>query len=64
VALTERRDPAVLDALGAAYAASGQFAEAIAAAEAALALASSDADAIRERRDSYRRSRPYRFPDR
>jgi len=57
VALTGRADPAVLDALGAAYAAAGQFAKAIEAAEAALALNPPNASAIRERRDSYKTPR-------
>jgi tetratricopeptide (TPR) repeat protein len=37
--MTGRRDPMALDALGAAYAAAGRFADAVSAAKAALALA-------------------------
>ena len=56
------RDPAVLDVLGVAYAAAGRFAEAIAAAEAALAEhpAPVFAGEIRARLERYRRAEPYR----
>jgi len=64
VALTDRRDAAALDVLGASYAASAEFAKAIEAAEAALALAPTNAAAIRERRDLYKLSRSYRLPRR
>jgi tetratricopeptide (TPR) repeat protein len=64
VALSDRRDAAALDVLGAGYAASAEFGKALEAAEAALALAPANASAIRERRDLYTRSRPYRLPER
>lgn len=61
--LTERRDPAVLDILAAAYAATGDFERAGATAEAALALTPADgAASIRERLALYRQNRPYRLP--
>jgi hypothetical protein len=61
--LTGRRDPQVLDAVAAAYAAAGRFDEAIAAAERAAALAGDDlAPAVRERLARYRRHEPYRVP--
>ncbi len=65
VALTARRDALVLDVLGAAYAASGQFERAVRTAEEALALAPPDslAGEIRRRRDLYRGGRAYRQPE-
>jgi len=61
-ALTGRRDPQMLDALAAAYAASGRFDDAIATAERAAALAGDDlAPAVRERLALYRKHEPYRL---
>ncbi|MBM4018221.1 MAG: tetratricopeptide repeat protein [Planctomycetes bacterium] len=67
VALTGRRDASALDALGGAYAQSGRFAEAAAAAEEAAAMAASKgnaqlAAAIRARLAAYRAGRPCRVP--
>ncbi len=64
VALTARRDADALDALGAAYASSGRFDEAIAAARSALDLttaagARERADQIRARLELYRRRQPF-----
>jgi tetratricopeptide (TPR) repeat protein len=63
--LTGYKNPAILDTLGAAYAASGQFERAVATAEAALALASASkadelAEQIRERLELYRQEKAYR----
>lgn len=68
-ALTERRQPAVLDALAAAYAAAGRFGNAVETAEQAVALASQAGDAalaraIEARLERYRRRAPYRAPGR
>jgi tetratricopeptide (TPR) repeat protein len=61
-ALTGRHDPQVLDALAAAYAAAGRFADAIETAERAVTLAGEDlAPAVRERLALYRRHEPYRL---
>jgi tetratricopeptide (TPR) repeat protein/mono/diheme cytochrome c family protein len=63
-ALTGRRNPSVLDTLGAAYAADGHFEQAAQAARAAFDLAS-DANALDEageflkRLDLYRKGQPY-----
>jgi tetratricopeptide (TPR) repeat protein len=64
VATTGRRDAAALDVLGAAYASSGRFDEALAAAQSALDLAlAAGADQlagqIRSRLDLYRQHRPF-----
>jgi tetratricopeptide (TPR) repeat protein len=66
-ALADRADVRVADTLAAAQAASGNFARALAIAEAALrnALAQGrarDADLLRARLDAYRRRMPYRDP--
>ena len=63
--LTNRSDVTALDALGAAYAAAGRFAEAVATEQTALDLAetagaSSAAESIRERLNLYRRGKPFR----
>lgn len=65
VHLTERRDPAVLDTLAAAYAAGGEFQQAVTTAKQALSLATAGkknelAGQIRERLAYYRQGRPYR----
>ncbi len=62
--LTERRDARTLDVLAAAYAASGEFDKAVAAAQTALDLAPAGAfaDGIRARQGLYRQQRPYRRP--
>ena len=64
VALTDQSDVSALDALGAAYASSGRFEDALEAAETALEIAGPEADgifsAVRQRRDLYRSGRPYR----
>ena len=59
--LTSRKDPAVLDALAAAYAASGDWNQATATAASALALARSRSmtDEIGARLELYRSRRPY-----
>ena len=62
--LSHGREPAVLDALAAAYAENGQFSEAVAAAQRALDLASAHgntvlADAIRARIKLYRSATPF-----
>ena len=66
-ALTGGEDVRALDALGAAYATAGRYADAVRTLDAALqrmATAGADADAarrlLRERRDMYRSGRPYR----
>jgi tetratricopeptide (TPR) repeat protein len=63
-ALTDRKDPRVLDVLGAAYAAHGRFDRALAMVAAALALDpdSSDAPARRQRVELYKTMRPFRLP--
>ena len=63
--LTNNQSAEVLDTLGAAYAAAGQFDPAVATAQAAFALASTArADklsaAIRRRLELYRQGKPYR----
>jgi tetratricopeptide (TPR) repeat protein len=64
--LTGRRDPVVLDALAAAYAAAGDWDAAVATAEAAIALASGRSGALAEdiakRLALYRGRQPYREP--
>jgi tetratricopeptide (TPR) repeat protein/mono/diheme cytochrome c family protein len=66
VQLTQSRDIAALDTLGAALAASGQFERAVSAASAAAALATASdhpaAGAIRDRLAGYRRGIAYREP--
>jgi tetratricopeptide (TPR) repeat protein len=64
--LTERRDPIALDVLAAAYAATGDFARAVAAAERALALTSSTGAAapVKERLSLYKQGRAFRLPGR
>jgi Flp pilus assembly protein TadD len=59
--LTQRQDPVALDTLGVAYASTGQFDRAIAAAEMALALGANGplADEVRARLAGYRAQRPY-----
>jgi tetratricopeptide (TPR) repeat protein len=63
--LTGYQQPAVLDTLAAAYAAAGRFNDAVAAAQQALALATSQdqqglADSIRQRLELYMIGQPYR----
>jgi tetratricopeptide (TPR) repeat protein len=58
VALTNRRDPVLLDVLAAAYAAGGSFDKAIAAAQAARDLVP-EASAIRERLGLYQQRQSY-----
>ena len=64
--LTQRRDPVVLDALAAAYAASGAWDRALATADAAITLARPRAqdlaDDIARRLALYRRGQAYREP--
>lgn len=62
VEITSRRDAHALDALAAAYAATGRFDRAVEVAEEALKLAPPDllASAIRERQARYRQGRLYR----
>jgi tetratricopeptide (TPR) repeat protein len=62
--LTGRRDAGALDALAAAYAAAGQFDQALENAQTALRLdpAGPIAAAIREREELYRAHKPYRQP--
>ena len=62
VALTSRREPAMLDVLAAACAASGLFERAVTVADEALRLQPADAlaRALRERRELYRQRRPFR----
>ena len=64
--LTRRRDPVVLDALAAAYAASGAWDRATATADEAIALAVPRArdlaDDIARRLALYRRGQAYRDP--
>ena len=68
--LTNHRHPLPLDILAAAYAAAGRFDDAVAAAQRALALASSArgtqglAAQIRERLQLYQSGRAYRMPRR
>jgi tetratricopeptide (TPR) repeat protein len=64
-ALTERRDPAVLDVLAAAYAATGGFGRAVETAAAARAglPAGSATTAVQNREGTYRSGQPYRLPD-
>ena len=64
-ALTQRRDPGVLDTLAAAYASAGRFDEAVSTAQEAVALAASRksdglAAVIAQRLELYRQGRPYR----
>jgi tetratricopeptide (TPR) repeat protein len=62
--LTERQDPAVLDLLAAAYAATGDFSRAVAVSQAALDLKPADhvAAVIRKRQELYKQGRPYVSP--
>jgi arylsulfatase A-like enzyme/Flp pilus assembly protein TadD len=65
VDLTARRQPVILDALAAAYAASGDFDHAVATAQEALALASAAGPAglagdIKKRLDLYEQKKPFR----
>ena len=65
VDLTKRQDPAALDALAAAQAASGKYNDAAQTAQAAIKLANSQgnkplADAIVGRSQSYQQGKPYR----
>lgn len=67
VELTDRRDPASLDALAAAYAASGRFEEAVRASETAEALHLAGpipalAEKSRALGDHYRAGRPFVIP--
>ena len=59
---TGRRDASALDVLAAAYASAGQFDQAVATCEAALAMKpdAALASAIRARQELYRQRRPYR----
>jgi tetratricopeptide (TPR) repeat protein/mono/diheme cytochrome c family protein len=62
--LTGRRDVTILDALAAAYASAGRYAEAVATEQSALEIvekagAVSAAAPIRERLELYRKKRPY-----
>ena len=64
---TNQRDIGVLDALAAAYAAAGRFAEAVAAARAGIEAAvsaglSAVADQFRQRLALYEQRQPYRMP--
>jgi tetratricopeptide (TPR) repeat protein len=61
---TGRRDVTILDALAAAYASAGRYAEAVATEQSALEIvekagAASAAKPIRERLELYRKKRPY-----
>ncbi|MBI3494054.1 MAG: hypothetical protein HY047_20090, partial [Acidobacteria bacterium] len=63
--LTNRRDVTVLDALAAAYASAGRFADAVASEQVALDLvetagATAAAAPIRSRLELYRRKKPFR----
>jgi len=63
--LTSGRDVTVLDALAAAYAAAGQFSDAVATEQRALDLvetagAAATAESIRARLELYRRKKPFR----
>ena len=63
--LTNRRDVTVLDALAAAYASAGRFADAVASEQSALDLveaagATAAAVPIRARLELYRREKPFR----
>jgi tetratricopeptide (TPR) repeat protein len=65
VAMTQGRDAPTLDALAAAYAASGDFERAVQTADQAIAAAGSSApgiDAYRRRRALYARGEPYYLP--
>src|SRR4051812_2452208 len=62
VELTGRRDPAALDALGAAYAAAGNFDAAIAAARSAASLSPPNRAEIESRIAVYEKRTPYRTP--
>ena len=64
-ALNRRQSPAILDTLATAYAAAGQFDQAVRTAEEALGLTQAAhseglAASIRERLELFRRSKPYR----
>jgi len=61
--LTEHQAPEILDTLAAAYAAVGQFDQAVATAQQAIALAADQvelADPIRQRLKLYEQHKPYR----
>jgi choline-sulfatase len=65
---TARRQPVMLDTLAAAYAAAGQFDQAVITAQEALSLAATSgppglAPEIAKRLELYRQKRPYREPD-
>jgi tetratricopeptide (TPR) repeat protein len=62
--LTGRRDPAALDVLAAAYAATGNFERAVATADLALQLGPPPLGraAIRARQELYKQGKPYRRP--
>jgi protein O-mannosyl-transferase len=65
--LSHYENPGILDTLAAAYAAGGQYDQAVATARKAIALASSTrtdklADRIRERLELYMQGKPYRQP--
>lgn len=64
VALTSRRDGSALDALGAAYASAGRFADAVAAAREALRVTGDEGlrSAIARRLALYENGQPYRSP--
>ena len=61
VAITGRSDPGALDALGVAQAAAGEYARAVSAADAALALKPPNAEEITVRRELYKQGQPYRM---
>ena len=66
-ALTDRRDPLILDVLAASYAASGRFEDAVAAVEAAIDRAAAVGkprlvESFRQRMQLYQQGRPYREP--
>lgn len=65
--ITRHQDVSVLDALAAAYASAGRFDEAIAAARAGIALATTSgqqevAAQFRQRLELYQKGQPYRMP--
>jgi hypothetical protein len=62
--MTGRSDASVLDILAAAYAAGGDFGNAVSTAEAAIGLASGDAARapMRARLQQYRQKQAFRVP--